>query len=126
VVRDKLSIGRARALRREPTRAEKVLWNRIRAHRLNGWGFRRQAPVIRYIVDFLCHDLHLVIEIDGPIHDEPEQIAYDKQRTRDLEAAGFVVIRVREHVVRDATDHAWTGSRPWGNQSPQALHLPRT
>ena len=65
-----------------------------------------------YIVEFLCHRPALIIEVDGPAHDHEEQKAFDATRTEKLEALGYLVIRVKERVVRDATDHtlAWITS----------------
>jgi very-short-patch-repair endonuclease len=76
----------------------------LRRNQLNGWGFRRQAPVGGFVVDFLCHKPALIVEVDGPTHDDEEQKAFDTARTEKLEALGYLVIRVREHVVRDGMD----------------------
>jgi very-short-patch-repair endonuclease len=64
---------RARRLRQTQSVAEELLWERLRRNQLNSWGFRRQAPLAGYVVDFLCHKLALVVEVDGPIHDDEEQ-----------------------------------------------------
>jgi very-short-patch-repair endonuclease len=58
----------ARRLRREPTDAEKKLWYRIRARSLGGHKFVRQEPIGRYVVDFVCREARLVIEVDGGQH----------------------------------------------------------
>ncbi len=99
------AVNRARRLRQTQSVAEKVLWERLRRNQLNGWGFRRQSPLGGYVVDFLCHKPALVVEVDGPVHDTEEQKAFDAARTERLEALGFLVIRVKERVVRDAPDH---------------------
>ncbi len=65
----KVNRGHARRLRREMADAEARLWFALRAHRLDGLSFRRQTPIGRYIVDFVCHDCQLVIELDGGQHD---------------------------------------------------------
>ncbi|WP_425107117.1 endonuclease domain-containing protein [Ancylobacter sp.] len=83
------SISRARRLRRDHTDAEALLWSRLRDRRLDGWKFRRQAPVDKYIVDFLCVDAKLVIELDGGQH----TATTDEARTRVIEACGYLVIR---------------------------------
>jgi very-short-patch-repair endonuclease len=85
--------------------AEEIMWQRLRRNQLNGWGFRRQAPAGKYVVDFLCHKLNLIVEVDGPKHDDQEQQLFDAARTVELEQLGFLVIRVKERVVRDATEH---------------------
>ena len=59
---------RAKRLRTDSTDAERLLWSRLRAHRLLGWKFKRQQPMGRYIVDFVCFDAKLVVELDGGQH----------------------------------------------------------
>jgi very-short-patch-repair endonuclease len=87
----KASPQTARRLRREQTDAERALWFRLRDRRLNGWKFRRQFPIDRYIVDFFCADAHLIIELDGGQH--AVRTATDAQRTKVLEAMGYLVLR---------------------------------
>ncbi|MGQ0533662.1 MAG: DUF559 domain-containing protein [Caulobacteraceae bacterium] len=53
----------------------------------------------------MAHQLRLVIEVDGPVHDHEEQQTFDQQRARAIEADGFLIVRVKENVVRDATEH---------------------
>ena len=81
----------ARRLRRQQTDAERLLWFRLRDRRLDGWKFRRQFPVDRYVVDFFCADAHLVIELDGGQH--AIQTDADAARTKKLEAMGYLVLR---------------------------------
>ncbi|HYD89789.1 MAG TPA: DUF559 domain-containing protein [Vitreimonas sp.] len=102
-------VERARRLRQSQSIAEKLLWERLRRNQLNGWGFRRQSPLGGFVVDFLCHKPPLAIEVDGPAHDDEEQKVFDAARTEKLEALGYLVIRVKEHVVRDGLEHvlAW-------------------
>ncbi|MCK0209217.1 endonuclease domain-containing protein [Starkeya koreensis] len=83
------SISGARRLRRCQTDAEALLWSRLRDRRLGGWKFRRQVPVDTYIADFLCVDAKLVIELDGGQH----AAETDEERTRTIEACGYLVIR---------------------------------
>ena len=66
-------VERARRLRQTQSVAEKLLWERLRRNQLNGWGFRRQAPAGKFVVDFLCHKPKPIIEVDGPVHDDAEQ-----------------------------------------------------
>jgi very-short-patch-repair endonuclease len=82
---------KAKQLRRNSTDAERNLWSHIRNRQLEGWKFRRQLPVGKYIVDFACPELRLIIEIDGGQHDE--QIHYDLGRTRFLQSKGYRVFR---------------------------------
>ncbi len=86
-------VGAARELRRRMTDAEKVLWGALRDRRLGGLKFRRQHPFGAFVLDFLCQEHWLVIEVDGGIHDE--QIEQDIFRTEYLVAHGFRVLRVR-------------------------------
>lgn len=98
-------VNRARRLRQTQSAAEKLLWESLRRNQLNGWGFRRQSPIGGYVVDFLCHKPALIVEVDGPAHDDEEQKVFDASRTEKLEASGYLVIRVKERVVRDGIEH---------------------
>jgi very-short-patch-repair endonuclease len=90
---------RARALRSDLTKAERVIWYGLRAHRLDGASFRRQTPIGAYIVDFVSHAAKLVIEIDGGQHFDAPGEARDKRRDVFLAAKGFRVIRFNNHDV---------------------------
>jgi very-short-patch-repair endonuclease len=90
---------RAKTLRHELTDAERIIWNNIRAHRLNGAGFRRQTPIGPYIVDFVCHAANLVIEIDGGQHFEPAHEKRDARRDAFLASKGYRVLRFNNHDV---------------------------
>ncbi|RMG34993.1 MAG: DUF559 domain-containing protein [Gammaproteobacteria bacterium] len=81
----------ARAVRHNPTDAERHLWQRLRNRQLQGFKFRRQHPVGPYIVDFLCDQAKLVVELDGGQHQA--QTEYDQERTRFLERKGYRVVR---------------------------------
>jgi very-short-patch-repair endonuclease len=85
--------GRAKTLRQDMTDAERIVWHTVRAHRLNGAAFRRQAPIGPYVVDFVCHAVKLVIEVDGGQHFEPRQIAHDRRRHGYLATQGYRVLR---------------------------------
>src|SRR5262249_55688199 len=82
---------RARQLRREHTPAEAIRWSRLRNRQLDGFKFRRQHVIERFIVDFCCADQHLIIEIDGPVHGY--QLERDQVRTEALQALGYTIIR---------------------------------
>ncbi|WBL41314.1 endonuclease domain-containing protein [Algoriphagus halophytocola] len=84
---------RARELREQMTPAERVLWEKLRANRLNGLHFRRQHPISKFIVDFYCHKFQLVIELDGEIHQEKDQQQRDKGREEDLQNLGLHILR---------------------------------
>ena len=91
---------RARELRRQSTDAERMLWSRLRDRRLRGIKFRRQAQIGQYIVDFLCMERRLIIELDGGHH--ADQQDSDDARTRALELDGFRVLRFwNDEVLRE-------------------------
>jgi very-short-patch-repair endonuclease len=82
----------AKQMRGEPTKAERILWRRLREDvALAGSHFRRQALIGPFIVDFVSRKAKLVIELDGGQHDE--QRAADARRTRQIEASGYRVLR---------------------------------
>jgi very-short-patch-repair endonuclease len=91
--------SRARSLRRDTTDSERIIWNAVRAHRMHGASFRRQTPIGPYIVDFVCHEANLVIEIDGGQHFEPEHIKRDARRDAFLSSKGYRVLRFNNHDV---------------------------
>ena len=95
--RDPYYKAHARELRNNMTYAEKRLWERLRAHRLNGWKFRRQHAMGRYIVDFVCLEARIIVELDGGQHDA--QRNYDAARDRWLTEQGFQVIRIWNNAV---------------------------
>ena len=80
----------ARILRVEMSDAERMLWRHLRNRELTGFKFRRQYPVCRYIVDFICLEAGLVVELDGGQH---AGLAADAARTRSLEDLGYLVLR---------------------------------
>jgi very-short-patch-repair endonuclease len=80
-----------RGLRKNMTDAEKALWHVLRRRQILGLKFRRQHPFFDYILDFVCLEKKLVIEVDGGQHGE--QAEYDVIRTQQLQKAGFRVLR---------------------------------
>src|SRR5688500_10407008 len=85
------SLKHARRLRKDMTDAERALWRLLRDRRMNGWRFRRQEPIDRYIVDFVSFEARLVIEVDGGQHYESES---DQRRDAYLQSQGFRVLRL--------------------------------
>ena len=69
--------------------AERKLWHSLRAKQIDGMRFRRQHPIGRYIVDFVCLERRLVVEVDGGQHTEDDQIAHDARRDRWLRDGGL-------------------------------------
>lgn len=96
------SFSKARELREKMTLAETILWRRLKTKQLLGYKFRRQHPIHIYIVDFYCHSLNLVIELDGKYHEQEEQKLKDIERTKYLEYQGVHVFRfVNEEVLNN-------------------------
>jgi very-short-patch-repair endonuclease len=81
----------ARQLRGKQTDTESLLWSRLRAHRLFGLKFRRQQPIGVYIVDFLCPEKKLIVELDGGQHQDRAE--YDEARDAWLKSEGYTVLR---------------------------------
>jgi very-short-patch-repair endonuclease len=91
----------ARGLRRQSTKAEALLWSGLKGKQILGYRFNRQKPIGNYIVDFYCHELRLVVEIDGISHNE--KLNSDQRRQNELEKLGFRVIRMYDDdVCQDA------------------------
>jgi very-short-patch-repair endonuclease len=86
-----MSIENARKLRKNMTDAERALWRLLRDRRMEGWRFSRQEPIDRYVVDFICFEARLIIEVDGGQHFESEA---DKKRDARLQSQGFHVLRL--------------------------------
>ena len=84
--------ARAKQLRRNATDAEQKLWRHVRNRQLGGHRFRRQQPLGPYIVDFVCLELKLIVEVDGGQH--AGQVDRDEERTAWLESQGFRVLRL--------------------------------
>ncbi|MBL7481223.1 endonuclease domain-containing protein [Legionella sp. 27fs60] len=82
----------ARNRRKNQTNAENRMWYYLRNRRLGGYKFVREQVIGQYIADFVCRESKLIIEVDGGQHMAAE--AYDHQRTKDLEAVGYRVMRV--------------------------------
>ena len=87
------SFEKARELRNRSTPSERLLWESLRNKQLDGYKFRRQHPVSIFIVDFYCHELKFVIELDGEYHLSSQQQAKDMDRTEILRSNGLRVIR---------------------------------
>ena len=83
----------ARELRKNLTPQERKLWEILRNHQFCGYEFRRQYPISDYIVDFICREKKIIIEIDGGQHNKDKNIQYDFKRTKSLENLGYQVIR---------------------------------
>jgi very-short-patch-repair endonuclease len=92
----------ARQLRDNCTYAEYTLWNRLRNRQLRGFKFRRQAPRGSYVVDFLCAEAKLIVEVDGGRHSET--VLKDNERTAYLDSLGYAVLRFWNNEVMNNID----------------------
>ena len=94
----------ARQNRKDPAVEERRLWERLRDRKLDGAQFSRQGRLGPYIVDFVCLDAKLIVEIDGPLHELPERREKDLERQRWLENEGYRVLRFADRDSRDDID----------------------
>ena len=93
----------AKELRAKPSPAEEHLWKYLSKNQCCGLRFRRQHPLLYFIADFYCHEIKLVVEVDGDIHLIPEQFQYDESRTQELVAKGITVIRFTNEAILNET-----------------------
>jgi very-short-patch-repair endonuclease len=108
-IEDQLHLGagpvlykRAKELRKGGTEAEGLLWKELRNRKCAGLKFRRQHPLLKFIVDFYCHEKQLIVEVDGSVHDKPEVKERDENRSYELMQAGLTIIRFRnEEIFQD-------------------------
>jgi very-short-patch-repair endonuclease len=119
----------AQSLRGNMTEAEKRLWSALRAHRLDGLSFRRQTPIGSFIVDFVCHERRLVVEVDGGQHAESNS---DIERDRWLASKGYRVLRFwnsdvlrNRNGVLETIAEAARQATPLPNPPPQGGREPR-
>ncbi len=90
----------AKALRKDITISEILLWNELKTKKMMGYDFDRQRPIDNFIVDFYCNDLMLAIEVDGISHDFEEVIVNDKIRQKKLENMGIHFLRFDDREIR--------------------------
>ena len=94
---------RARELRKEPTIAELHIWYTLRNRGLGGYKFQRQYIMGNYIVDFICHEKKLIVEIDGGQHNQ--NYRYDEMRSAYLNSRGYCVLRFWNDEVLNKTEY---------------------
>jgi very-short-patch-repair endonuclease len=99
---------RARQLRQSETLSEDLAWNLLRDRKAFGLKFRRQQPLGGYIVDFCCHELRLVVELDGGVHSQPSRVMRDARRKASLERLGYTVLCVPNGLVLQDPDEFLT------------------
>lgn len=97
-------IERARDLRRTATDDERWLWYRLRKLRGSGYHFRRQSPFGRYVLDFVCHDAKIVVELDGVQHELPENKRRDANRDKFMLERGYRTVRIPNWQAKDDSD----------------------
>jgi very-short-patch-repair endonuclease len=96
------SVRRARDSRKAQTSAEEKLWSLLRNRKVISRKFRRQHPIGPWVADFACPSIRLVIEVDGPSHEAPDQQAWDEMKTEYLRTSGWRVIRIKNADVYQA------------------------
>jgi very-short-patch-repair endonuclease len=89
----------AKKLRANATEPERRLWAALREARRSGLHFRRQVPIGTFIVDFACHRVKVIVELDGSQHGTADAVAYDEDRTEFLRRRGYRVIRFWNHEI---------------------------
>ena len=94
----------AKELRKLDTEAEKILWSRLHNNQVLGLQFRRQHPINRFIADFYCPEIKLIIEVDGSIHELPEYQSQDLGRSDILNDFGITVIRFTNEQIIEEID----------------------
>jgi len=99
-----LLLEHSKKMRNQPTEAERLLWNVLSNKQLDGYKFRRQHIIGNYIADFICLKTNLIVEIDGSIHQLPENKVSDKERTAWLQEEGYRVIRFTNNEVLSDLD----------------------
>jgi very-short-patch-repair endonuclease len=101
---------RARVMRHSPTESEAALWRLLKGRQL-GVSFKRQVPLLGYIVDFYASEVKLVVDVDGGYH--AERVALDAKRQRRLERAGYRVVRVESETVLQQPATALASVQEW-------------
>lgn len=84
------------------TTTEKILWSKLSNKQIDGLRFRKQHPIDRYIVDFYCYEIKLIIEIDGGIHDSQKE--YDENRDHYLTANKYNILRFSDEEIKHSTN----------------------
>ena len=90
---------KAKYLRENMTQAEKILWERLKNKQILGLRFKPQHPINQFIVDFYCHRIRIVIELDGEIHDKKEIKEYDINREWEIENYNIEILRFKNYQI---------------------------
>jgi type I restriction enzyme, R subunit len=97
----------ARSLRRRQTTTEKIFWYFVKNRSFENLKFRRQHQIGMYIADFYCHELRLVVEFDGDVHDNEKQKIYDQERDAYLRSKGNTVLRFQNDDLFDDIENVF-------------------
>jgi very-short-patch-repair endonuclease len=116
----KETVELAKELRKNMTAAEEFLWEKLRNRQFPGLKFRRQHPVEVFVVDFICIEKCLVVEVDGEIHQTPEQKEWDENRAAEIEKYGLTILRFTNEEVLHETEKVLEKIREYvlSNTSP--------
>jgi very-short-patch-repair endonuclease len=115
-------ITTARNLRKRLTDTERLLWSKLRAKQLEGCKFRRQTPIGSYIVDFVCHEQRIIVEVDGGQHSENAE--QDKIRDKWLGEQGYKILRFWNNEVLTNMEGVLEGIRDNCKSNPPLNPLP--
>lgn len=108
--------GISKNLKKTETVTEKLLWEQLRNNQMLNLHFRRQYPINSFIADFYCHKIKLIVEVDGNIHNMPENIKYDAIRTDLLNKLGIHVIRFTNHQVINDIENVISVIKEYANK----------
>ena len=97
-----VTIETAKLLRNNMTYPESILWEKLKGKQVCGVRFRRQHPIMFFIADFYCHEVKLVVEVDGEIH--TDKTDYDDGRSAEMEKFGILVLRVTNSEVETSIE----------------------
>ncbi len=114
----------SRRLRQNSTLGEVLLWNHLKRGQMCGYTFNRQKPLDRYIVDFYCKKLNLVIEIDGMSHDHKVVYLKDIERQKVLEEMGLNLLRFEERQVKREIANVLAAIETYIHELERTIPLP--
>jgi len=97
-----VTVETAKLLRNNMTYPENILWEKLKGKKICGVRFRRQHPIKFFIADFYCHEIKLVVEVDGEIHNDKTD--YDDGRSAEMEKFGILVLRVTNSEVETSLE----------------------
>jgi very-short-patch-repair endonuclease len=101
-----MSIARAKSLRSNATKSEQALWELLRRRQQWGLRFRRQHPIGPFVVDFVCLERRLIVEVDGAVHEHPSRVVKDIARDAWLSDQRFKIVRIHADIVMHDPERA--------------------